>query len=215
MWNVADFPTGCSISPVFPANGWEFEIPADAKEFIIITFYGKVRRPALILKNDQGVYDKVAIYKDKNTSEPVTILENDVFTGVVDVVPSANGEEKVYRNMRLLKIAEDGSYVRIWASRGMSCEDDSVWFPKSLFKEVTDKFGPPQPTSQMSGNDADLILKCNNEQWIKAAEWQSKVNALHDRRKRCRSHLLPPCTTLTFRVITTLKIYEESRHLSL
>ena len=27
----------------------------------------------------------------------------------------------------------------------------------------------------MSGNDKDLILKCNNEQWIKAADWQSKV----------------------------------------
>lgn len=175
MWHLADFPTGCSISPVFPVNGWGFEVPADAKEFIIITFYGKVQRPALILKNEQGVYDKVVIYKDKNTETPVAVLENDVFTGVYDVVPSENGEEKVYRNMRLLKIAEDGSYVRIWASRGMSCEDDSVWFPKSLFKEVTDKFGPPQPTSQMSGNDADLILKCNNEQWIKAAEWQSKT----------------------------------------
>jgi len=175
MWHLADFPTGCSISPVFPANGWGFEIAADAKEFIIITFYGKVQRPALILKNEQGIYDKVAIYKDKSTPEPVAVLENDVFTGVYDVIPTKTGEEKVYRNMRLLKIAEDGSYVRIWASRGMSCEDDSVWFPKSLFKEVTDKFGPPQPTSQMSGNDADLILKCNNEQWIKSAEWQSNV----------------------------------------
>ena len=142
---------------------------------MIITFYGKVIRNALILKNEQGVYDRVAIYKDKTTKEPIAVLENDVFTGVYDVVPSAKGEEKVYRNMRILKIAEDGSYVRIWASRGMSCEDDSVWFPKSLFKEVTDKFGPPQPTSQMSGNDADLILKCNNVQWTKAAEWQSKV----------------------------------------
>lgn len=175
MWHLADFPTGCSISPVFPANGWQFEIPADAKEFLIITFYGKVQRYALILKNEQGIYDKVAIYKDKSTSEPIVVLENDVFTGVQDVIPSESGEEKVYRNMRVLKIAEDGSYVRIWASRGMSCEDDSVWFPKSLFKEVTDKFGPPQPTSLMSGNDADLILKCNNEQWIKAADWQSKM----------------------------------------
>lgn len=175
MWHVADFPTGCSISPVYPANGWATELPEGAKEFIIITFYGKVQRYGLILKNANGVYDKVAIYKDKNATEPITILENDVFTGVFDVVPSANGEEKVYRNMRLLKIAEDGSYVRIWASRGMSCDDDSVWFPKSLFKEVTDKFGPPQPTSQMSGNDSDLILKCNNEQWVKAAQWQSNV----------------------------------------
>ncbi len=175
MWSLADFPTGCSISPVFPANGWEVEIPADAKEFIIITYSGKVTRPALIIKNEAGVYDKVIIYKDKATAEPVAVLENDVFTGVYDVIPTATGEENVYRNMRLLKIAEDGSYVRIWASRGMSCDDDSVWFPKELFKEVTGLFGPPQPSSQMSGNDADLILKCNNEQWIKSAEWQSKT----------------------------------------
>ncbi len=175
MWHLADFPTGCSISPVFPANGWEFDVPADAKEFVIITFYGKVIRNALILKNESGVYDHVAIYKDKKTPEPVTVLENDVFTGVIDVVPSAKGEEKVYRNMRLLKIAEDGSYVRIWASRGMSCEDDSVWFPKSLFREALEHFGPPQPTSQMSGNDADLIMKCNEPQWRKAAEWQSNL----------------------------------------
>lgn len=114
MWHLADFPTGCSISPVFPANGWQFEIPADAKEFLIITFYGKVQRYALILKNEQGIYDKVAIYKDKSTSEPIVVLENDVFTGVQDVIPSESGEEKVYRNMRVLKIAEDGSYVRIW-----------------------------------------------------------------------------------------------------
>lgn len=175
MWHLADFPTGCCISPISPANGWTIDVPKDAKEFVIITFYGKVQRFALILKNANGIYDKVAIYKDKSATEPIIILENDVFTGVYDVVPSAKGEEKVYRNMRLLKIADDGSYVRIWASRGMSCEDDSVWFPKSLFKEVTDKFGPPQPTSQMSGNDADLIMKCNNEQWTKAAQWQSNV----------------------------------------
>ena len=175
MWELADFPTGCCLSPVFPANGWEIEVPADAKEFVIITFYGKVIRPALILKNENGVYDKVAIYKDKASAEPLTVLENDVMTGVYDTVPSANGEEKVYRNMRMLKIAEDGSYVCIWASRGMSCDDDSVWFPKSLFKEITGKFGPPQPTSQMSGNDKDLILKCNNVQWTMAADWQSKV----------------------------------------
>ncbi len=174
-WMLADFPQSCSISPVFPPNGWEVEIPADAKEFVMITYYGKVVRNALILKNEQGIYDRVAIYKDKTSAEPIVVLENDKLTGVMDVIPTPNGFENVYRNMRILKIDEDGNYVRLWSSRGMSCDDDSVWFPKSLFKEVTTLFGPPQPTSQMSGNDADLILKCNNEQWILAADWQSKV----------------------------------------
>lgn len=175
MWELADWPTGCSISPIVTPFDWEFDIPDGAKEFEITSLHGKLHRVALILKNPDGVYDSVAIFKNKATSKPVTTLKNDEFTGVYDVIPSENGEERVYRNMRLLKIAEDGSYVRIWASRGMSCEDDSVWFPKSLFKEVVDRFGPPQPTSQMSGNDADLILKCNNEQWIRSAEWQSNV----------------------------------------
>lgn len=175
-WWLADFPTSCSISPVYPANGWGFDIPADSKEFVMIMYYGKVTRNALIVKNEQGKYDRVMVYKDKNTAEPIAVLENDVFTSdIYDVVPKADGtEERVYRNMRLLKIAEDGSYIRIWSSRAMSCDDDSVWFPKSLFKELTDKFGPPQPTSQMTGNDKDLILKCNNEQWALAAKWQSE-----------------------------------------
>jgi len=174
-WFLADMPQSGCISPISSANGWAFEVPADAKEFVMITYGGKVTRNALILKNEQGVYDKVAIYKDKQTPEPIVVLEDDVFTGVYDVIPTADGEEKVYRNMRMLKIAEDGSYVRIWSSRGMSCEDDSVWFPKSLFREVVELFGPPQPTSQVPGNDADLIMKCNDLQWRKAAEWQSNV----------------------------------------
>jgi len=177
MWQGGDFPTGCSISPIYDVEGWEIDVPADAKEFILVYHYGKAKRYGLILKNEQGIYDKVAIYRDKVAAEPMVVLENDVFTtDVYDRVPGANGEEElVYCNMRMLKIAEDGSYVRIWASRGMSCEDDSVWFPKSLFREAVDLFGPPQPTSMMTGNDYDLIMKCNNPQWELAADWQSKL----------------------------------------
>lgn len=174
-WFLADWPTSCSMSPIYPANGWSIGVPSGAKEFAMISMHGKLTQYALILPNEQGIYNKVAIYADKSSQEPLGILENDVFTSYCNVVPTAKGEEKLYHNARLLKIAEDGNYVRFWRSQGMSCEDDSVWFPKTLFKEVTDKFGPPQPTSQMSGNDADLILKCNNEQWIKAAKWQSDV----------------------------------------
>jgi len=175
MWCIADTPMACSLSPITAANGWSFEIPADSKEFVMTSLNGKVTRIALINKNENGVYDQVIVYKDKKTETPVAVLENDVFTAIYDTIPDKTNEERIYKNMRVLKIAEDGSYVRIWASGGISCEDDSVWFPKTLFKEVIDNFGPPQPSSLVSGNDADLILKCNNEQWIKSAEWQSNV----------------------------------------
>jgi hypothetical protein len=128
-------------------------------------------------KNAEGKYDSVAMYASKETNAPIAVLENDVFTPyVMDVLPMPNGTmENVHRTFRLLEIAEDGSYVRMWASRAMSCDDDSVWFPKKYFKELTDKFGQVVPTSQMSGNDPELILKCNHPQWELAARWQSKV----------------------------------------
>ena len=44
MWTLGDFPSACSISPVFPANGWEFEIPEGSKEFIALMGYGRVTR---------------------------------------------------------------------------------------------------------------------------------------------------------------------------
>jgi len=175
MWSLADFPTTCSISPISPADGWAFDIPADSKEFVMTMGRGSIIRNALILKNTKGNYDRVAIYKNKQDANVIAILENDVFTPYIyDYQPSVKGEEKVIRNMRMLKIAEDGSYVRIWSSRSVSCEDDCVWYPKSLFKEITNKFGPFLPTSQMTGNDADLILKCNHEQWKLSAKWQAE-----------------------------------------
>lgn len=176
MWDLADFPTSCSISPIYPPQNWGFELPADSKEFVMLTGMGKVVRYGLILKNADGNYDRVAMYADKSKDEPIQILENDVFTPyVADVLPKQDGTpEKVHRTFRMLEIAEDGSYVRIWASRAMSCEDDSVWYPRSLFKEITDKFGQVVPTSQMTGNDPEMILKCNHEQWKLSAEWQSK-----------------------------------------
>lgn len=175
QWMVGDWPINCSMSPITEPQDWKVDIPADCKEFVITFLSGKAIRYGLILRNENGKYDKVAVYKDKQSVEPLFILENDIFrTHCYDTVPNkAGGEDLITRNMRLLKIAEDGSYVRIWASCGMKCHDDSVWFPKSLHKELTDLFGPPQPTSQMSGNDADLIMKCNNEQWRLAAKWQA------------------------------------------
>jgi len=176
MWDLADFPSTCSISPVFPPQQWGFEVPADAKEFVMLTLGGKVVRYCLILKDESGKYNKVAMYADKAKDEPIAVLENDVYTPyVMDVVPTATGMEQVHRTFRVLEIAEDGSYVRIWASRAMSCVNDSVWQPKALFKEIVENVGQLVPTSQMTGNDPDMILKCNLPQWQMAAEWQSKV----------------------------------------
>ena len=54
-----------ALSPIKEPEKWEYEIPADAKEFTLLLSDGRVRRPALILKNAEGIYDSVALYKPK------------------------------------------------------------------------------------------------------------------------------------------------------
>lgn len=174
MWILADFPIAASLSPITAPTDWQVDIPQGAKEFTIIYGKGKEKRPALIVQNDDGQYDRVALYSDKQTAKPLVILEKDVFTDhVYDTIMRKNGLCQVFRNMRLLELTEDGSYVRIWASKAIDCQDDSVWYPKSLFSDIKERFGPPHPTGQMGSHDADLILKCVHEQWTRSADWQA------------------------------------------
>ncbi len=74
MWDLADFPTTCSISPIYPPQGWEFAVPKDSKEFIMLSGLGKVVRYCLLLKNENGVYDQVAMYADKVNDTPILPL---------------------------------------------------------------------------------------------------------------------------------------------
>ena len=163
-----------SLSEIREPEGW-VNAPEGAKEFTMYQLYGKSQRVCLILKDETGVYSKVAIYVDK-TSEPLVVLEKDVYTrNVKDVLPGKKGMENVVRNMRLLNIAEDGSFVRLWVSNAFSADDNCVWYPTWIFDKITGKFGPPVPTGSMAGGDLDVILKCNTEQWKQAAEWQANA----------------------------------------
>lgn len=75
----------------------------------------KVTKPALILKNADGKYDRIAVYLSKDETEPLYILENDVYSrNCPDIMPTKTGVVQVVRNMRALEIAEDGTYVRLW-----------------------------------------------------------------------------------------------------
>ena len=172
-WTLADSAVDCSISPISNAENWDIEIPEDAKEFLLLSNNARNKKYGLILKNTAGIYDKVAIYNSKSDSNPVVVLENDIFTGFYDVYKKKESNEKVHCNMRVLKIAEDGSYVRIWRSPLMSCENDAVWYPKSVFNEIMEQVGPLHASSSVSGNDKDLIMKCCHPQWEQAAKWQS------------------------------------------
>lgn len=137
--------------------------------------FGKFPHPCLMLKNEQGVYDRIAIYGSKQAPQPFGIVEKDVYTpNVPGVIPKKEGGvENVVRNMRILDLAEDGSFLRMWYSNAFSADDNSVWYPTWIFDKIKANFGPPCATGQIGDGDLDIINKCNLEQWKQAAKWQA------------------------------------------
>ena len=174
MFYLADWALPLSISPITEPQGWA-NAPEGAKEFSIYQMYGFMQKPALILKNENGEYDKIAVYASKEQPQPLFVLEEDVYTEHCPDIMADRKGNMIYaeRAMRALEIAKDGTYVRMWASDAMNVNDDRVWYPREIFQKIKENVGVPPATSMASGQDTDLILKCQQTQWEKAAQWQS------------------------------------------
>ena len=176
---ITEAPIDMVQSPIKPATGWA-AAPADAKEFTILYSHGLIRRPALILKNEEGKYDRVAIYKNKKETEPMVVCPVGVMVPEV-VDESFKGDvkyERTNRNIKVLHLEEDGSAVRMYFSQSMNMEYDLVWHPKRIFKEVTENVGYPTPTSMLGGQSSELITDCMLANWEVTADWQA-ASILH------------------------------------
>lgn len=171
---VSVLPVDVVLSPIKEASGWA-NAPEDAKEFTLLLSQGRLRRVGLIYKDENGKYNKVAIYKSKNSEEPIAVLDNNVFTPYVyDVHMKEDGEQmKVFRNMRVLEISEDGNHIMMWVSKAMDLANDDLWSPKRLYKEVTEHVGYPHPFSFMGGSDKRLIKDCTGANWWAVGKWQA------------------------------------------
>lgn len=175
---VSDKPFDIVTSWIKDAENWQFTIPEDSKEFVLLHSNGMLRRPCLIVKNANGIYDKIIMYKSKKDSIPVVELPFGEF--VSDIHDEALYEDKKHmanRSMRVLELSEDGTHLKMWISSGMDMEQDLVFHPKRLFKEITENVGYPQPLSLIGGANRQLITECMGVNWERAGEWTS--DAIH------------------------------------
>lgn len=173
--SLSDSPFDVILSPLTDAKGWA-EAPADAKEFVMLHGDGLIRRPCLVLKNEEGIYDHVAVYKSKKEIEPMTVLQKNVFTKDIVDESFKNGEHYLAnRNMRILELTPEGDYLKMWISAGMNLDNDRVWHPKSLYKDVVENVGYSQPTSLLGAGDEQLIRECMMPNWTAGGQWQADV----------------------------------------
>ena len=175
MDHLADYSLCVGYSPFTTPVDWKGEVPEGAKEFTMQFLFSKVQRPCLLLKNEEGIYDRVAFYTSKDQIEPNAIIMKDVMTKVPDVGInfSTSKPTKLYRNIRIMDLAEDGSIMKAWCSDAIDIVNNTVFHPKWLHDELYEKFGYPAPTSLVGCHDMRLLQKCAHEQWQQAAMWQA------------------------------------------
>lgn len=164
-------------SPIREATAWA-DAPIGAKEFTLLTSKGYVRRPCLILQNEAGVYDTVAIYRSKKEIKPVYVLKKDVYAAdYIDDVKVDEKDVKTNRCLRILELAEDGSRIRLWMSPAYAMDRDNVFHPKSLYQEIMDHVGPVPPISSATGRVPEFVEKLVVPSWEVYCQWQA--DALH------------------------------------
>lgn len=160
-------------SPLREAEKW-VNAPAGAKEFTILTSGGVTRRPALILQNEKGEYDRVAIYKNKKAAEPFVVIPvGEMVSGIVDDVTKKEETKPCCRSYKILELAPDGSMVRLWISNALDIANDMLWHPTSLHKDIIENVGHVPPVSLIGGEDSELVDKIFEPSWDVYNQWQA------------------------------------------
>ena len=163
-----------AVSPIKPAHGWA-AAPEDAKEFTILLCGGLIRRLGLIIKNKDGIYDTVQVYKNKKETVPLAVLH--VGKMVYNILDDVIFEEKTYRATRhykLMSLAEDGSELKLYLSAAMDINYDGVLHPKRLLTEIFENVGPFPPQSQIYTQDIDT-QQAMIEVWDNVVDWYIKT----------------------------------------
>ncbi len=174
--NVPD-QLSAAISPITEPKGWAIDVPEGAREFILLLSKGMIRRVGLALKNEEGKYDRVALYKNKKAAEPFAVLEvGKIKSQVYDQAVSFDGETKDCNyNMKLLNINEDASHLEIFVSNGTDMHADFIFSPSSLFYDIAENVGYIAPSSYCGNNDPKMVTDCMFDCWNVVCDWQSRA----------------------------------------
>ena len=178
---MGKMPYDVVLSPIKPAHGW-LDTPEDALEITVLFSKGTIRRVGLIVKNKEGIYDTVKLYKNKKSEEPLAVLPKGEFVkNIYDEAIRDDVRYDVARNMRVLDLAEDGSHLKLWVSTAINLNEDTLWHPKMLYKKVLDNCGPAVSGCMLGGYDEQLLKECMVPQWGAQGEWvANSLNYLID-----------------------------------
>lgn len=160
--------------PLKEAKNWK-HAKEGSKEFPITLASGMKRWICLVEPNDEGVYDTVAIYKKKQDEQPLAVVKNnEMVKNIIDTVPYQDGTTRVNRTVRVFHMAPDGSSVELWVSSAMDVDHgDSLFHPKSFYKEITENVDYVQPVMITLGGKETVVREIMQPSWEVYTQWQA------------------------------------------
>lgn len=166
-------------SPIRTPKNWKIDVPADAKEFTVVVSNGLIQYPALILKNEAGIYDTVAVYANKKTSTPIDVIKDGEFhpTVVSDII--VNDERfAATRHFSIVKMDPTGKSLVFSVGDALDITNDSkteTWAPKSLYQQTVNIAGYVPHTGQLAADYPELVSRRLLPGWDAFQKWQAKA----------------------------------------
>ncbi len=173
-FSIENMPFNTVQSPLKDAEGWA-NAPEGAKEFTLLCCDGRVRRPCLLLKNEAGEYDTIAMYRNKKAEEPLAVAkyQEDTPFFLDEVVQEDGTRLTCARSIRYIYHNEDYSTVNLWLNRANDITDDAAWHPKSLHKEIIENVGYWSFTSGLGGKNKYFSELLMLPTWEIYNNWQA------------------------------------------
>jgi len=141
-FSVENMPYDKAMSPLKDATGWA-NAPEGAKEFVLPLCNNLLRRYGLLLKDENGEYNRIEIYRSKKDEEPMAAMDYHGFSPVVvdEVIKEDGTKVMCARSYGYIYHNDDFTTIDVWASRAFDITDDSIWHPKSLHQEIVENVG--------------------------------------------------------------------------
>ena len=174
-FSIENAPYNTSNAPLKAAEGWAIEVPADAKEFTVVLCNGLLRRPCLLLKNEAGEYDTVAMYRSKKDETPLAITKYHEFSPFYldEVILEDGSKVTCARNIGYVYHDDNYETINLWINRANDITDDAPWHPKSLHQEIIDNVGYWSFTSSLGGKNTYFSERLMLPTWEIYNNWQA------------------------------------------
>lgn len=173
-FSIENMPYNTSQAPLKEATGWA-NAPADAKEFTVVLCNGLLRRPCLLLKNEAGEYDTIAMYKNKKEETPLAVTKYREFSPCYldEVILEDGSKATCARSIGYVYHDDNYETINLWISRANDITDDAPWHPKSLHKEIIENVGYWCWTSGLGGKNTYFSELLMLPTWEIYNNWQA------------------------------------------